>query len=1388
MQKIGIKGRKATLFAVVLLLLAMLILGMGLAGETAYATENKTVTTKVAHISDSHVMPLSYCNEYSEKFISKGIGSAKLMLQSENALETALNGMYKATDAPSILLLSGDITSNGEYEANKRVAQILGEFTAKMRTREGYEKFQIFIIPGNHDMYNESAVSYMPTDKELAKCNTDEERLALMKNYAARSVRTTTSKDIFTLYSDFGYCDCPGRKEGHHTGDCKIAEGTVINFFYESDFWYEDEPTPTRENGTFQGFDVRRPTGEETDGFKNHGKDFEYLAPAGKIGICSYIATLNGVTVVGVDGNARNYIGDKDKEKNAALKSGSGWYETTGGMTTRAQLRWIAEETKDEVANGNLMLLNCHFNNIPHFDAQDEVISLFVLDNYELYNSTLTKAGIRYSFSGHQHATDAADYVTQDGHVIYDFETGSLISYGSCYRTVDFIQKWENGEYSEEVKTDVHSLRSNNASGTFDYATYKLTSELNGASALEEDVVNGEMFSLLPVNLYDGTDYLTLAKDTLKDKNGAPTNMADYLTAVQYKMITLDGIVGNFINDDLLPGLAESVGSKLSSSVGNFTGGLVEALIDGAAKLDFPAIRVSEDGKSFTVTEEAVKGNGIMDSANVLAQYLLRYDFSYGTREGGTTLADLFLDIYGGHLAGVNRSDISDLLKPLMEKLYDGTFVRFLVDTLVNSIVPELDYLFNVPIRFNPETPALEEGTGIDITAAYATSNSGFVDSIVKSVVQGELFKTVDANGYYSLKLLLKDVLAIVDDVLTTPEDQIESQTLKTLVDFGVRETLAELGSIEKYINLGKKYVNQYLTDGKLYNVLKAELLDKYVTDAFCRNLGDYAAFLIGSVSADDTPDGGSWGEGDRFTTYTVTYEKGFNIATTKYDAAQKFGGKAYVRKADGSDTLTVPKTAETGLTASMISVSFNGDVGTTKKIKWYTSIDSDIMEKKADGTYYEYGEKVPQSYIKYSLDKNAVDSATPVLATSFNKDIELPTIDLGIAYFNMSHRWKLYNVHEVKLEGLQTGATYYYKLGNDAYGWTDTYAFTTAGADSFRFMAITDIQGSVEQNYVDSQKNLEIALKQFGDPQDLAFIASMGDNVDNGKSILQYTWWLDDQRSVWANNTLVTLAGNHEKKGASLSNAVAVPDNATVQDTGFYYSYDYNYAHFIVLDTNDLSAENNLSAKQIDWLKADLEKNKEAKWTLVMLHKGPYTAGSHAFDDDVIALRKQLTPIFAENGVDLVLQGHDHTYSVSEYIGMDGKPTSSNKGVLYINFGTMGDKFYNYIYSDEVTLKTYKKVDEKLQKYLTKDGNLELTETPVFADIEVTSGKLTIKTFTIVDGEAVQIEEIVLKNGLSGGAIAGIVVGSVVGAAGIGVGLFFLIRKLLALKAAKVA
>lgn len=1356
-MKKTLSGNSRAVIFVTVLVLTALIVGIGCAGFGAYAADNRVKTTRVAHLSDVHMMPKEYANIHSKEFNSDA-GMTKMLAETEATLATALGELYEMEDAPTVVLVSGDLTSNGEKRANEVVAQYFAAITEKMRTRPGYEKFQIFVMPGNHDMYNDGAVSYMPTKEELAACASDAERLELMENYVPRSVETTTSKDIYEIYSDFGYCNCPNRKNGEHIGDCKIAQGVKLSFFYESEFWYDDATKRTTQpDGTvkYEGFDARNATDAEVKAYEDNNLDFEYLAEAGRIGACSYVATIDGVTVIGVDGNAREYTGDRST---VATASAGGWDETTGGMVTRAQLRWIVEETKDEVAADNLMLANCHFNNIPHFTSQDEVISLFVLDNLEQYTSTLANAGIRYNFSGHQHAFDIVDTITQEGNVSYDIETGSLVSYGSGYRTLTFTQEWKNGNYSEDVKSTVHSLDKNAEDG-FYYATYKLTSEIGGdeTAVTPEDCLDYNSssvskcgaFTTDDVNLYAGTDYLTLVKRACVDAAGEKIGVGDYLTQGLAKLISMDGMIGGIVNDGLFDMLSNMVGGMSFVDGKPFTKALLNDLINGLADVDFPAFVDNGDG-TFKITDKPVAGNSLVDYATDLVEWVLNYDFSYGTRQGGTTLAEILVIVYGGHLSGAHTDTIHSVVQPLIDKLYDGTFVDFLINTLlVDGIVPQLDFLFDVPIRWDAKTANLSSGAGIDITAALKTKATAGLDSTIKSLFQNYGLKTVDKNGYSSLKCVITDVEAIAKDLLVTPEEDINDSMLQFLAPM-VRNLLQGFGDIGKYVDMVLDYINQYLDDGKLYNILQKELINKYVTDAFCRNLGYYAAYIVGGMSMDNTPDGSSWGAGDYMKEYTVKNQKDFNIATKKSNAASVYGGKAFYRAKGTKGSLAVTPTVENGMLASMITVSFDKDLTSTKKITWYTSIEQNVFDKNASG---EYEFSVPASEIEYSLDKNLKD-AKRVTAQSENVDRELPTIDLGIAYFNISHRYKLYNKHTVSLTDLEAGKTYYYRLGSDKYGWSETYSFTTAAEGDFRFMAITDVQGSVQGNYEDSLPSLKTAMEYFGD-SGVSFIASLGDNVDNGKNIKQFTWWLDEQSEIWANNTFVTAGGNHEKKEYALSSVIALPDNATVNETGHYYSYDYNYAHFIVLDTNDIDG-NELGKTQTEWLIDDLTKNKEnkaTKWTVVMLHKGPYTAGSHAFDADVIGLRKQLTPLFADNGVDLVLQGHDHTYSVSEYIGRDGQPvevkTSSDgtvvkpEGVLYINLGTMGDKFYDYIYSDEVSIIKRASVDERLEKYVTADGYLELKETPVFADISVKKDTLTINTYTIIDGEVVPVDAI---------------------------------------------
>ncbi|MCR4660850.1 MAG: metallophosphoesterase [Clostridia bacterium] len=1426
MQRVKSANQKLIVGIIVIALLFTFILGIATFSRTdkALATGDTVKKVNVVHMTDIHVMPDNYCNPYSIDFQKATQGNSKLLEQSSSVLLTALDEIYEMPDdeAPMYILVSGDLTSNGEYEAHLLVAEAYRQLTTKMRAREGFENFQVFIIPGNHDMYNDASVSYMPTSEELATFKTNyvtENELDLenvddynqyqealrtyLTNYPKRYVKTATSEDMFKIYGEFGY----------NKDSAKLADNISVKYFIDSQYWYEPGQAKVEYNddGSFkssQGLDTVDLTDEEYDAWKSSGKNFELITKQSKIGACSYIAETPEYTFVCVDGSARIY--DKKMENIPELEAN--WNETTGGVATRAMIKWIVAETRADVEANKLVLTQCHFNVVPHFDAEDEVISLFTLDNWEEFSYTLANNGLRYVFTGHQHANDIVYYTTQTGEIIYDFETCSAISYGSSYRSLVFTQTTkDNGEYYEDVKTTTHIVNYNNGSNdTFAYGMYftKKDIEESGYEILEYTPVtkkNGDSIfegveHLCQKDLYGKGD-IFFARVYAKDRNGDNVGIADYLAEANAHMF--EEMVAKFVNDSIFDMLRGMINKSLTSEEYRFSNNLINTLIDQLSEFDVYEFKKDTDGKFFTLSATPKAGYSLVDYVNDLADWLLNYDFSYGEIQGGKTLSDIFLIVYGGHLTGAGNENMDEEIIPLIENLHNGNFVKFLINTLVQALIPQVDLILNAPIRVNENTAVLTQGKGFDIVDAMdVTATSIFsLDNTIKTAVNVFLVgdgTTADANGYMSIKLVLKD---LVDSMFVKNPKELTGAkktivpTLKAYVN-----ALSE-GIISKIIKYVKIYANS-----DLMSVVQTELLDKYVTDSFCRNLGRYAEYLITSFDVDTYADGSSWISKDNL-------DKKLNVANTanfNVTIGTSLQGHAYYKSNTFDGKLEVTPTAENGLLPNMISVSFSGgSIQTEKTIKFVTSLEVDVFNPNS----------VPDATIVYSKNENFADAKEVKPTNKQNVVRELPTIDLGILYFNMNYRARTYNVYEETLKNLEPGTTYYYKLRNANGDETPVYVFKTAPSDiqEFSFMAITDIQGSYENNYLESAPDLEKAFAYEEIGSKASFIVSCGDNVDNGKNFLQYSWWLNDQVKVWANQTLVSMAGNHEDNSYDLSSVIALPSNAKVQESGYYYSYNYGSAHFVIIDTNNLT-NNMIAETQYNWLVEDLNNN-TSQWTIVMLHKGLQTAGSHAFDDDVIAMREQLMPIFAKYGVDLVLQGHDHTYSVSDLIDYkfevtqeedeDGdvyevenhtkqvnklnlyESNNQGNGVLYINLGTMGDKFYNYLYSEEVNLVDRDDVDDKINKYL-KDGKLELTETPAFANIVVSDKELKIETYTIVDGEVVKIDSINMlaktNNVSKTNLIIAIVLVSVFGAGIIAFAVFFIVKKVKMAKMVKKA
>ena len=99
-----------------------------------------------------------------------------------------------------------------------------------------------------------------------------------------------------------------------------------------------------------------------------------------------------------------------------------------------------------------------------------------------------------------------------------------------------------------------------------------------------------------------------------------------------------------------------------------------------------------------------------------------------------------------------------------------------------------------------------------------------------------------------------------------------------------------------------------------------------------------------------------------------------------------------------------------------------------------------------------------------------------------------------------------------------------------------------------------------------------------------------------------------------------------------------------------------------------------------------------KCKWTVVSMHNPMYSVGKYGADSErnaiALALREQLQDLFAEYGVDIVLQGHDHTISRTFTIDENGNPQTERfekidgidysidpSGVIYVMNGPAGNQ-----------------------------------------------------------------------------------------------------------------
>ncbi|MDQ4035462.1 MAG: metallophosphoesterase, partial [Chloroflexota bacterium] len=151
---------------------------------------------------------------------------------------------------------------------------------------------------------------------------------------------------------------------------------------------------------------------------------------------------------------------------------------------------------------------------------------------------------------------------------------------------------------------------------------------------------------------------------------------------------------------------------------------------------------------------------------------------------------------------------------------------------------------------------------------------------------------------------------------------------------------------------------------------------------------------------------------------------------------------------------------------------------------------------------------------------------------------------------------------------------------------------------------------------------------------------------------------------------------GNHDFKQRQASGYHAYYGDRGGEFDLYYYSYDINGWHIVVLNSEchrvgcDFDSDD---GEQVEWLAADLAAS-DASCTIAMWHHPRWSSGRYSNDVDY----DRIWEVLYEHGVEIVLNGHEHLYERFEPMNPDGE-LDENRGIRQFIVGTGGGNLRDF-------------------------------------------------------------------------------------------------------------
>lgn len=216
-------------------------------------------------------------------------------------------------------------------------------------------------------------------------------------------------------------------------------------------------------------------------------------------------------------------------------------------------------------------------------------------------------------------------------------------------------------------------------------------------------------------------------------------------------------------------------------------------------------------------------------------------------------------------------------------------------------------------------------------------------------------------------------------------------------------------------------------------------------------------------------------------------------------------------------------------------------------------------------------------------------------------------------------------------------------------YAWSEWFQVRTAKSyqdkvSPIRFVYVGDAQNDVKSLWS------RLIRESYRDAPRMTFMIHAGDMVNRGNSDHEWGQWFHAGDFIFATVPQFAIPGNHEydsdpfyqqdPKSRRLTRRWAqrfeFPENGPKETTENVYFVDIQGVRIIGLDSQGVDKE-----VQAKWLENVL-KNNPNRWTVVTHHHPVYSTSRGRDNPE---LRKLWQPLYEKYGVDLVLQGHDHSY-----------------------------------------------------------------------------------------------------------------------------------------------